>query len=83
MPGDSLESGVGDGDQSWDDDKDVDRSPADNEDGNHYEDHASDSTQIPVFLLCVKKLSRLVMGTRLVKRWKREKNWRRQDGRER
>lgn len=44
MPGDSLESGVGDGDQSWDDDKDVDRSPADNEDGNHYEDHAGDST---------------------------------------
>lgn len=52
MPGNSLQSGAGDVDQSCDDDKDVDRSPADDEDGDHYQDHARDPTQIPVFLLC-------------------------------
>ena len=55
MPGDGLQRGAGDVDQSLDDDKDVDRGPAYNEDGNHHEDHARDPTQVPVLLLFVKK----------------------------
>jgi len=38
-------------DQSCDDDKDVNRSPADDKDGNHHQDHAGDPTQVPVLLL--------------------------------
>lgn len=52
VPGNSLQSGAGDVDQSCDDNKDVDRSPADDEDSNHYQDHACYSTQVPVLLLC-------------------------------
>lgn len=53
MPGDSLQRGTGDFDQSRDDDEDVDRRPAYDEDGDHHQDHAGDPTQVPVLLLCV------------------------------
>lgn len=53
MPGDRLQGGARDVDQSCDDDKDVDGGPADDEDGNHHQDHAGDATQVPVLLLCV------------------------------
>lgn len=52
MPGDGLQGGAGDVDQSRDDDKDVDRGPADDEDGDHHQDHAGDSSKIPVLFLC-------------------------------
>lgn len=53
VPGDSLQCGAGDIDQSSEDDKDVDRCPAYDEDGDHHQDHACDPTQVPVLLLCV------------------------------
>lgn len=52
VPGDSLQRRVGDIDQSCDDDEDVDRGPAHDEDGHHHQDHAGDSAQVPVLLLC-------------------------------
>lgn len=53
MPGDSLQRGAGDFNQSCDDDKDVDGRPAYDEDGNHHQNHAGDPTQVSVLLLCV------------------------------
>lgn len=53
VPGNSQQCGAGDFDQSCDDDKDVDRRPAYDEDCNHHQDHAGDPTQIPVLLLFV------------------------------
>ncbi len=35
----------------FDNDEDVDRCPADNEGGHHYQDHSSDSTHVSVLLL--------------------------------
>lgn len=52
MPGNGLQCGVGDLDQSRDDNKDVDGSPADNEDSNNHQDHAGNSAEVPVLLLC-------------------------------
>ena len=54
VPGDSLQRGAGNIDQSYNDDKDVDRRPAYDEDSNHHQDHAGDPTQVPVLLLCVR-----------------------------
>lgn len=51
VPGDSLQGGAGDADESSDDDEDVDGSPTDDEDGNHHQDHACDATQVPVLFL--------------------------------
>lgn len=53
VPGDCLQRGAGDGDQSCDDDKDMDGRPADDEDGDHHQDHAGDPTQVPVLLLWI------------------------------
>lgn len=58
VPGDGLQRGAGDVDQSRDDDEDVDGSPADDEHSNHHQDHSGDSTQVSVLLLgdlCVKR----------------------------
>lgn len=53
VPGNSQQCGAGDFNQSYDDHKDVDRSPAYYEDCNHHQHHAGDPTQIPVLLLFV------------------------------
>lgn len=44
VPGDSLQRGTGNVDQSCDDDKDVDGRPAHDKDSNHNKDHAGDPT---------------------------------------
>ena len=58
VPGDSLQRGAGDVDQSCDDDKDVNGGPAHDEDGNNHQDHAGDPTQVSVLLLCVMEASK-------------------------
>lgn len=50
MPGDSLESSFRDVDQGFNDDVNVDGSPADNKDCHHYKNHPRDSPQVPVLL---------------------------------
>ena len=44
VPGDGLQCGAGDVDQSCDDDNDMDGRPAHNKDGDHHQDHAGDPT---------------------------------------
>lgn len=51
VPGDGLQRGAGDVDQSCDDHKDVDWRPADNKDCNNHQDHAGDPTQVSILLL--------------------------------
>lgn len=75
MPGNSLQSGAGDVDQRCDDDKNVDGSPADNEDSNHHQDHARDPTQVPVLLLCVKCVCEGSMWFSVGNKWEKRKNY--------
>lgn len=70
VPGDGLQRGAGDVDQSSDDDEDMDGSPADDEDGHHHQDHPGDSTQVSVFFL--KFLFFIFLSVRV----KREKRFR-------
>lgn len=51
MPGDSLQEGAGNGHQGLDDDEDVDRRPADDENRHHHQDHSGDAPEVAVLLL--------------------------------
>lgn len=51
MPGDSLQKRVGNGHQCFDDNKDVDGGPADDENRHHHQDHSGDASQIAILLL--------------------------------